>query len=123
MKLSLKSLNRILLLLCTLIFTVSLSAATDRITPDKTIINISTYETYAAIKYSSTGTFTTVSCSSSNDHTWVVIDWSTNSNNKTLFNSALAAYALGKKVGFGINDNCHPFGGGVPRVYRVDIAE
>jgi hypothetical protein len=42
-----------------------------------------------------------------------------NDPNKLLISTALAAFATGKTVGFGLN-GCSTWYGGVPKIYRVD---
>ncbi len=52
--------------------------------------------------------------------TEVVIDWSTSSDIRNLYATALAAFSAGKKVGFGAYD-CS--GSATISVYRIDVAK
>jgi hypothetical protein len=94
--------------------------AVDQIPGDRTITGISTYASYAVVKFSP-GYTNNLGCTASVKNTAVVIDWTANANLKAMYVSALAAYTNGQTMGAGI-DGCSPkYGGGTPIAYRIDV--
>ena len=94
-------------------------AQTQQIPPDRTIDHIFNYRTYAVIRYTPPLT-STLGCgagAAANNH--VVLSWETDPNMKFQFATMLTAHALKKKIGFGVN-KCHPWGGGIPMMYRIE---
>jgi hypothetical protein len=94
----------------------------------RTIVEVRTYLNYASVKYSPAFT-TNTGCPGTVATEYAIIDWSVNADNKNIYNAALAAFLLGKTVGFGINNldvdgglySCHDFGAGTPTIYRLDM--
>jgi len=95
-------------------------AANVQVPIDRTVFRIHNYSNYAVVRY--TPAFTnSLGCGGSVQNDSAVIDFQSNKDNKTMLMMVLSAKLLGLKIGFGINDNCHGWSGGVPRVYRVDL--
>lgn len=94
-------------------------SATANVPQNRTITTILVYPTYAVINY--TPAFSNSLCASSYTTSAAVLDWSTDTDFKSVLPALLAAKLLGKQVGFGISSVCHPALGGVPRIYRVDL--
>ena len=120
---------RIFIAIGLLLFSTSIFAATQGIPATRTITLIQTYEDYAAVYISPTFSDSLSGCTSTVEGQAYVIDWSTNTGAKALYNAALAAFLLGKTVGFGISDaTCHPYGSGSGAngsaiIYRVDMSK
>jgi hypothetical protein len=106
-----------------LVAAVTLSAtasASTQIPMDRTITFINTYPQGALIIF--TPAFAnTDGCTASGSSTSVLIEWTTDANQKNLYVAALAAMHSGAKVGFGTS-GCGTYLVGVPLVYRVDVA-
>src|SRR3990172_10165727 len=96
-----------------------LFAANVGIATNRTIVNVQTYTDYAVIHYTPASSHSL--CSGSLRLTAFVIDYSTNSNNKALYNAALAAFLMKQPIGAGITDSggCHAYGTSTPRAYRI----
>jgi len=88
---------------------------------DKTIIELHTYTTGVSLKYSPVSS-SAYGCSGASATYTVHIDWTTDPDLKLLYSAALAAYAAGKKVGFGVDGCVAGYGGDVPKVYRLDVS-
>ena len=86
-----------------------------------TIVEVRTYLDHAALRISPSFT-ETVGCPGTVNGQWIVIDWSTDTNNKAMYNAALGAFLLGKQVTFGIKNDCNlEFGDGTATTYRIDM--
>lgn len=98
-----------------------LFAANVGIATTRTIVNVQTYTDYAVIHYTPASSHSL--CSGSLRLTAFVIDYSTNANNKALYNAALAAFLMKQPIGAGITDSggCHAYGTSTPRAYRIDM--
>ena len=94
-------------------------SATGQIPQDRTIVSIRTYVNYAVLEISPS--FSNALCPGPDGARFIIIDWATNSEAKGLLNAALGAFFLGKKIGAGIQNICHPFSSGTPTIYRIDI--
>ena len=89
--------------------------------PAGTIEMITTYSSYAVIKFSPSY-LNQLNCGGANQYDHIVIDWKDTPDKKAMLSTALAAYSLQKKVGFGMN-GCHPWKGGTPKATRVEISD
>lgn len=96
------------------------ATATQVIPAGKTVYRIHTYDGYAVLRFSPATTSTEGCGGGALADTTVVIDWSTSAGYKLHYAAVLAAQVNGKLMGFAVN-GCHPWGGGVPIVYRIDI--
>jgi hypothetical protein len=109
----------IFLFLSTLILSPAF-AATAQVPMQQTVTRIHVYQGFAVIRFSP-GFANNLNCGGSVQNQYAVLDWRENDFIKDMYPSVLAAYLLGKKIGFGLNDNCFGFGGGVPSIYRIDV--
>jgi hypothetical protein len=89
--------------------------------PAGTIEMITTYASYAAIKFSPSY-LNQLNCGGANQYDHIVIDWKEAPDKKAMLSTALAAYSLQKKVGFGMN-GCYPWKGGTPKATRVEVSD
>ncbi|MBI1733223.1 MAG: hypothetical protein HYR49_10735 [Gammaproteobacteria bacterium] len=89
--------------------------------PSATIEMITTYTSYAAIKFSPSY-LNQLNCGGANQYDHVVIDWKDAPDKKAMLSAALAAYSLQKKVGFGMG-GCHTWKGGTPKATRVEVSD
>ena len=89
--------------------------------PSATIEMITTYATYAAVKFSPSY-LNQLNCGGANQYDHVVIDWKDTPDTKDMLSAALAAYSLGKNVGFGMK-GCYPWKGGTPKATRIEISD
>lgn len=87
---------------------------------DRAIVLIQSYVGGAAIRYSPAATAN--GCAGSSADQNVFIDWSADPNKKAMLSLVMLAAAQGKTIGFGISGCYGGYGGGVPSVYRVDLA-
>lgn len=107
-------------------FLAGLSARTfaDNVPFDRSIDRIAVYDDFAAVKYSP-AYVNDLSCSGGKTaELWAVIEWETDADRKALLATLLAAQVLqasGATVGFGIHGCFDRFGGGVPKIFRVDV--
>lgn len=93
-------------------------AAPQTVEPTQDIQGVSTSTTFAVIELADT---IATSCNDEGTTNHIVIEWKLAPDRKVLYGTAMAAYSLGKKVGFVLN-GCHRFDGGTPMAIRVDIA-
>jgi hypothetical protein len=110
---------------CTVIsaaFSIGVAFAADRVPRDRTITSISHYNDWVAIQFEPAYT-NDLGCGATDPiaSTYVVLDWRDDVDKKPMLGSVLTSYALGSTIGFGIDGCWNQFGGGVPRVYRVDL--
>ena len=109
--------------LLTILFTGAPGAAwADNIPTDRTVVLINTYDKYAVIKFSPEFANNLGCGSVNNANIRAAITWFNDPDNKTKYASILMAMSLNMRVGFGIS-GCLDWGGGIPIIYRVDVAE
>lgn len=87
---------------------------------NRAVVLVQSYSGGAAIRYSPAATANGCAGTSADQHVW--IDWSGDANRKAMLALVMLAAAQGKTVGFGVNGCYGGYGGGVPSVYRVDLA-
>ena len=92
-------------------------ARNDQIAPNKTIVRVSTYDTFASIQLDSP-VGDTQGCQTKRDDR-VIIDLR-DGKNKEVYASALAAAVSGQKVGFGVS-GCWGSPLYYPTIYRIDV--
>ena len=114
---------RPMVFLLTILFTGAPGAAwaVDNIPADRTVVTINTYDKFAVIKFSPAFNNNLGCGSTINATTRAAIFWN-DADKKVQFASVLMAMALNLRIGFGIT-GCFGWGGGIPIVYRVDVAE
>jgi hypothetical protein len=97
------------------------AAAADQIPTNQTITKIFVYTESVVVQFSP-GFSSTQGCAgvASLQNNTLFLDFSAQ---KVQYATVLSAYLTGKKVGFGVLGCSASFGGGVPVVYRVDIAD
>ncbi len=110
--------------LLTILFTGAPGAAwADNVPADRTILKIHTYANYAVIKFSPAFANNLGCGIGSVADTHAAIMWQNDPDQKAKYASVLMAMAGNMRIGLGIS-GCFPeFGGGIPIVYRVDVAE
>lgn len=97
------------------------SAESKSFSPAYTIDKIFNYSTYAIVRITPSNpvTFTNGQCGPLGNV--FVINFGADPNLKVLYNTALAAFMLGKTIGYGVTNDCFAWNGGVPSAYRIDI--
>ena len=109
--------------LLTILFTGAPGAAwADGFSADRTVLMIRTYEKYAVIKFSPAYANILGCGSSSVADTHAAIVWLNDPDSKAQLATVLMAMAANMSIGLGIS-GCFTWSGGIPRVYRVDVAE
>ncbi len=110
--------------LLTILFTAAPGAAwADNVPADRTILKIHTYTNFAVIKFSPAFANNLDCGINSNADTFAAIMWQNDPDKKVIYASVLMAMAGNMRIGLGIS-GCFPeFGGGIPIVYRFDLAE
>lgn len=87
----------------------------------RTILEMRTYLNYSAIRIDP-AFVDTVGCGGTVQGLWIVVDWSTDTNNKAMYNAALAAFLMKQTITFGVKNDCnYEFGGGTSTTYRIDM--
>ncbi len=110
--------------LLTILFTAAPGAAwADNVPADRTILRIHTYANFAVIKFSPAFANNLGCGISSNADTHAAIMWQNNPDEKVKYASVLMAMAGNMRIGLGISGCFSGWGGGIPIVYRVDVAE
>ena len=108
--------------LLTILFTGAPGAAwADNVPADRTVIKIFTYTNYAVINFSPAFA-NNLGCGGGNADTHAVIFWHIVPDNKVKFASVLMATNADMRIGLGISGCFSGWGGGIPIVYRVDVA-
>ncbi|MFB3041881.1 MAG: hypothetical protein ACE1ZS_08845 [Candidatus Poribacteria bacterium] len=115
--------HRPVIFLLTILFTGVPGAAwaADNIPLNRTVVSISTYDNYAVVKFSPEFA-NNLACGGGVQNTHVVVFFDTNPNKKAQLALVMMAMSLKQKIGFGIN-GCFGWGGGIPIVYRVGVAD
>lgn len=98
------------------------SVIADNIPMNRQITLVQTYANFAAVRFDPPYE-NNLGCAFSGSDSFVVIDWTTNANNKAMYAATLSAYLTQQPVGFGISGCSAFYGGGTPLVYRVDIPQ
>ena len=96
-------------------------AASDQIPRDRTVVAIMTYDNYAVVQFSPAFA-NNLACGGSVQNTHVALLFDTNSHKKAQLATVMMAMSLKQKIGFGLN-GCFSWGGGIPTVYRVGVAD
>ena len=91
-------------------------SATNQVKTDRTMSLIQVYEVFAVVWF--TPSFNNSLCPGPKNA--AVIDWSVNKDAKAMFATVLMSYSSAKPVRFCLKDPCHPWGAGVPQIYRLD---
>ena len=87
----------------------------------RTILEMRTYLNYSAIRVDP-AFVDTVGCGGTVQGLWIVVDWSTSTDNKAMYNAALSAFLLNKPITFGVKNDCnYEFGSGTSTTYRIDM--
>ncbi len=109
--------------LLTILFTAAPGAAwADNVPGDRTVVKIHNYDNSAVIKFSPAFANNLGCGSSSTADIFAAIMWQNDPDNKAMYASVLMAMAGNMKIGLGIS-GCFPnWGGGIPIIYRVDVA-
>ncbi len=109
--------------LLTILFTGAPGAAwADNVPVDRTVVLIRTYDKLAVIKFSPAFANNLGCGGGSTATTHAAIFWDNDSDKKVKFASVLMAMSLNLRIGLGIS-GCFGVFGGIPIVYRVDVAE
>lgn len=107
--------------LLTILFTGAPGTAwADGFAVDRTVLMVRTYEQYAVIEFSPAYA-NNLSCGTAglrNSHAAIL--WNNNPDGKGQLATALMAMAANMKIGLGIQ-GCFAWGGGIPKVYRIDV--
>ena len=115
---------RPMIFLLTILFTwVSGAAWADNVPADRTVVRIFNYDNLAVIKYTPAFTNNLGCGGGANANSHAAIIWTNDSDKKVKFASVLMAMSLNLKIGLGISGCFGGFAGGIPIVYRVDVAE
>ncbi len=118
-----KKMFRPVVFLLTILFTGAPGAAwADNIPPDRTVVLVYTYDKFAVIKFSPAFANNLGCGGGSIATTHAAILWGDDPDKKVKFASVLMAMSLNLRIGFGISGWIGLFGG-IPIVYRVDVAE
>ena len=100
------------------ILTVPMPVWGEVVPTDREISSIRAYSSYGYIRF--TPPFSSLTkCNNKAFDSEVVIDWNNNRDAKTMFATALMAFATGKKVGFSVR-SCHKSKRRI--VVRIDVA-
>lgn len=95
------------------------SALADSDVPnDRTVVEVSTFETSAIISFSPSYA-NGEGCTGQNESSRVVIEWSLSSEYRMLLTAAISALHAGSQVGFGLS-GCS-LEHSLPLVYRIDV--
>ena len=114
-------LRPVIILLTILFMGVPGAAWADNIPPDRTIVKIFTYNNFAVVKFSPPFA-NDLGCGGDNANIHAAIFFDANPDKKVQVAMAMMAMSLKQKIGFGIS-GCLSWAGGVPKAYRVDVAD
>lgn len=95
-------------------------AENTQIAENKTITGIHVYEEKVSLSYTPAHT-DGAGCTGSGATNTVTISWAESEHFKAMYSTALAAYASGKTIGFGVSGCISAYGGETPKVYRLDV--
>ncbi len=98
------------------------TAWADNIPSNRTIVKIYTYTNVAVIRYSPAYDNNLGCAGGSVGDTTAAISWRSDPDRKVMFASVLTALAGNMQIGLGIAGCFAGFGGGIPLIYRVDVA-
>lgn len=111
---------RKIILIALMLFAPNILAQNFQISENKTFTGIHVYADKASFSYSpahSDG----AGCNGAGAINTVTISWLENDDFKAMYSAALAAYASGKEVGFGVSGCISAYGGDTPKMYRLDV--
>ena len=97
------------------------AAWADNIPVDRTVVMIRTYENYAVVAFSPPFA-NNLGCAGSPANSHAAILFDTVPDKKAQLASVMMAMSLKQKIGLGIS-GCFAWGGGIPKVYRVDLRD
>lgn len=97
------------------------TAQADNVPITRQVTKILTYTDWAAVFYEPAYS-NNVGCAGAPSDSVAVIEWRSDPDRKAMYAALLAAYVAEEQVGFGISGCWSFFGGGVPLIYRVDMA-
>ncbi len=113
---------RPVIFLLTILFTgVPGAAWADNVPADRTVVKIINYDNYAVIRFSPEFA-NSLACGGGGQNSHVAIFFDANPDKKAQLATVMMARSLKQKIGFGIN-GCFVWGGGIPKVYRVGVAD
>ncbi len=98
------------------------TAWADNIPANRTIVKVFTYPNAAVIVYSPAYANNLGCAGGSIGDTTAAISWQSDPDRKVMFASLLTALAGNMQIGLGIAGCFAGFGGGIPLIYRVDVA-
>jgi hypothetical protein len=101
--------------------TLSVEAATAQVPLNRQIVRLQQFNSYVVVRISPAFANGLGCAGGATGDDRVVLNYGASAALRAQLALLLVAFTNNYNIGLGLQDVCHPFGGGVPTIYRVDI--